>query len=928
MRGLWAVGGFVVAVAGAPAWGAEDDAWAATLERVTPAIVSVQVDRVRAFDSTFVANSQATAFVVDAERGILLTNRHVVNPGPVVAVGLFQGDEELPLTPLYRDPVHDFGFFAYDPSALRFVDPPSLPLFPEGARVGVEIRVVGNDAGEKLSILQGTLARLDRPAPFYGTGSFNDFNTFYLQAASSTSGGSSGSPVVDVRGRVVGLNAGGSRGAASSFYLPLDRVQRALALVQAGQPVPRGSLLTTFVHKPWDALAKLGLPADTEAAARAALPGSTGLLVVDDVLPGGVAAGLLQPGDIVRTLDGRPLGAFVPLEAVLDERVGQGVRLGVVRGGEAVEVSLTVADLHAVTPASFVELGDGVVHDVSYQIARSYHLPLEGVWVADVGYVLERGGVPFRSIVRAVDDRPTPDTDAFLAVLASLPDGAKVPVRYIMPDAPERERVTVVTLDRQWFPFRRCAWDGAGAWPCETLPGAPVARPGPVSTTLADDVKGKAAQVVPGLVRVDVDLPYELDGVSGDSFVGIGLIVDADEGLVAVDRNTLPLTLADVEITVAGTVRVPAEALALHPVHGLALLRYDPALLGDTPLVAPRRATATLGIGDKVTYVGRRFDGTSVVKPTTVDDVDDVGARWASRPAFREGNLTVPRLGADLPAGGGVLMDKRGRVVALHGSYQVSEGRGGVADRSASYPIALVDELVAAWRSGAGVPALEAQLVRLSLADVVDRGLPEVWTDRLAAHDAQRRALVVIARASGSPAADALEDGDVVLAANGTVVTAFAEVEAALAEGALTLTVYRRGEVRDVAFTPRRLPVDGLARAVLWGGLAVQQRPHAAALQKAVPDVGVYVDLRWRGGPGVRAGVPVSGRIVAVDGAPTPDLDAFLAAVDPLEDGASVRLTVVDLEGRTRVVPLRVDESAYPTQELVRGSEGWRRVVR
>ena len=86
-------------------------------------MVTIQVDQTRAFDTERNQSAQATGFVVDAERGLILTNRHVVTPGPVTAEATFLNREEVQLYPVYRDPVHDFGIYRYDPAKLRYISP-------------------------------------------------------------------------------------------------------------------------------------------------------------------------------------------------------------------------------------------------------------------------------------------------------------------------------------------------------------------------------------------------------------------------------------------------------------------------------------------------------------------------------------------------------------------------------------------------------------------------------------------------------------------------------------------------------------------------------------------------------------------------------------------------------------------------------------
>ena len=72
----------------------------------------------------------------------------------MVAEAVFHNREEIGVLPLWQDPIHDFGFFRLS-RKLQFMECNEISLAPQAAAVGLDIRVVGNDSGEKV---RGNLA--------------------------------------------------------------------------------------------------------------------------------------------------------------------------------------------------------------------------------------------------------------------------------------------------------------------------------------------------------------------------------------------------------------------------------------------------------------------------------------------------------------------------------------------------------------------------------------------------------------------------------------------------------------------------------------------------------------------------------------------------------------------------------------------------
>jgi S1-C subfamily serine protease len=908
---------------------AQDATWNSTLDRIASAVVSIRIDSPRAFDTERNVSSQATGFVVDAERGLILTNRHVVTPGPVRSQAIFLNQEEVDLEPVYRDPVHDFGFYRYDPAALQFIEPAELVLAPEAAQVGREIRVVGNDAGEQLSILAGTIARIDRQAPDYGPGSYNDFNTFYIQAASGTSGGSSGSPVIDIQGRAVALNAGGASQAATSFFLPLDRVVVALDAIQQGRPVPRGTFATEFVQRPYAELRRLGLDRGTEERMRESFPTQTGLLVVQSVLPGTPASGALETGDILLAVGDQPVAEFVPLAEILDSNVNGTLPVRLERGGQLLERELVVSDLDSITPAEFIEFGDGVFHELSYQQARHFYRPVSGVYVANPGYIFGTAAIPRASLITEFDGKPIATLDDFEQVLTSIEGGAQVRVRFLTLEDPRTERQRIVNNFSGWYRAVRCARDDAtGEWPCRELAlNTDKAELEPQETTFPPQREPHVSAIVPSLVLVNFSMPYTVSGVSDRFYYGTGLIVDEERGWVVVDRNTVPVAMGDVQITFAGSIEVPGRVEYVHPLHNIAVVSYDPDLIGDTPVRAVRFGDSALDTGDDVAVVGLTPTHEVMSQWSQVASVSQLNLPVSRTLRFRDSNLEAIDLVNGPTTFDGVLVDAEGRALALWASFAYQAARE-MVQINMGIPSDLVIDMLDAMRAEEPLRSFEVEWQLTPLASARKLDLPEDWARRFEVADPERRQVLSVANTvAGSPASESLRVGDLLLSVDGEAINSFRGLEQATQKESVEV-VYLRGGVEQTAMIGT-VALDGvdIDRAVLWAGALLQAPHRELAVQRGLNGGGVYVAYYNFGSPASRGGLLAGRRIAALNGVPTPDLDSFVAAVRTIGDADSVRLNTVTFNEVPEVITLELDEQYWPAYEIRRVNGEWQRQV-
>ncbi|MFO7741343.1 MAG: trypsin-like peptidase domain-containing protein [Anaerolineae bacterium] len=290
-----------------------------------------------------------SGFVYD-ENGHVVTNYHVIEDAEELSVTLADG-QTYSAEIVGLDPTNDLAVIRIEAG-----NPPEpIPLGDsDGLRVGQFVVAIGNPFGLEGTLTVGVISSLGRVIK----GPDNRFIGEVIQTDAAINPGNSGGPLLDLRGRVIGVNSQivspSQANAGVGFAVPSNTVRRVVP-----ELISRGR----YPH-PWLGIEPISLTAErARAFEQAGMEGvvDTGVLVLE-VVPGGPAekAGirggsrLVQigryriplGGDIVTAINGEPIADYQDLTVYLETRtrVGDTIEVTLIRGGEERTLDVTLEE--------------------------------------------------------------------------------------------------------------------------------------------------------------------------------------------------------------------------------------------------------------------------------------------------------------------------------------------------------------------------------------------------------------------------------------------------------------------------------------------------------------------------------------------------------------------------------------------------------
>ena len=424
------------------------------------------------------------------------------------------------------------------------------------------------------------------------------------------------------------------------------------------------------------------------------------------------------------------------------------------------------------------------------------------------------------------------------------------------------------------------------------------------SPLFAEISEGLVARYKPVVLNVEKSSSVGLNGESPGQSKATGFIVDAKRGIIATNRHVTGTSPCRVKVVFENGQSAEARLLHYDPWHDFGFFQIDPRKL-DFPLQEAVLGSSTgLKEQDEVFMIGNNDAQEYSVKYGRVTNlVLDRGSRHSATI-----QTSFDRAGG---SSGSPVFNAKGEVVAIH--------YAGTDTTSFELRIEYVKDALDQLRAGKGMRRGEIG-VALSLELVSDAQkhfhLPDALAKEVkAVRSDLKRMIIVHSRIPGLSAYDSLLPGDLILAADGTPLGddlyKFDRIVDGKTGGAVELRAVRNGREFTAKLAVKDAEAMKTARFAQFAGGVFQDLTPELRYPGAVETAGVFLGRTDPGSSmsGVGSGVI----IVAVNGTPTPDLDAFIAAARPLKDRDAIYLLVRDSRSAAmRAIPVLLDLKFLP----------------
>ncbi|MFH1139631.1 MAG: trypsin-like peptidase domain-containing protein [Pseudomonadota bacterium] len=402
-----------------------------SLEDAKPAVVNIVVRYSKYFGSGQAGTFSGTGFIVNHEKGLAATNRHVAVEYPAqIQITFWDGTSVLGKV-VYYDPTHDFSIVQYDPGQVKCpVKDLRLGDFFD-LKIGDPVVLIGNNEGEEFSIKKGIVVNL--------TKNKGDRHSTTFQTSFDRTGGSSGSPVLNAKGEVVGLHFKGTD--TSSFELAINYLKDKLQAIEGGIKPVRGEIgVKLDIIKLADCQEYFNLPPEAEKTLREENSGLESMVIVESLIPGLPAENLLQPGDLVFRIGDRIIGDNLYLfDKIVDQHQGGEAEVSVFRGGREIKPRIPVVDAEKLKITRFVTFAGGTFHDLSPAIRYNYDITGPGVYLsqAESGSSADSFGNFKRKntdqkavVIKSINGRKTENINDLELIAASVKNGDRATITY------------------------------------------------------------------------------------------------------------------------------------------------------------------------------------------------------------------------------------------------------------------------------------------------------------------------------------------------------------------------------------------------------------------------------------------------------------------------------------------------------------------